>query len=200
MGAGVDGMRAVAAVAGLALACGMAFAGPARGAGQDDGPLVGLDPPAGWGCSGDSMVAGGEEVIPMVTCLPHEGGSPLSFRRMARSETPVSLEGFLAAGQARAAALEDASAALVAPRGIELGGHAAVEAAFAHQGILHGTDGSAVDARMVLHTLVSQLGGAFFQCQLDASPGLYNAELREALFQFCSSARTAPAPASTGHS
>jgi hypothetical protein len=186
--------------AGLVLAAWVSFAamGMETHTPSSDLPISVTAPP-GWSCNNGSMIAIGDEVLPVLMCLPDEGGSPISLRRLARSESPVSLQASLSAEGARAKAVKKENVPVV-PQMISLGEREAVEAAFQNHGVAHAVDGTPSEIEMIMHTLTFQMDGAFFRCQLDASPGLHNEDLRKTLIQFCSSARSAPAPASPGRS
>jgi hypothetical protein len=154
--------------------------------------------PAGWVCEAVSSSTLGDESVQVLTCLPTEGGSPVSLRKEFDARKPRSLSSLLDELSSSQAQLPLADV-LMKPRLIEVAGRPAVEAATQSNGTVHYVSGGASEGTFISHTLTFEDSGQFYVCELSTTPPGYDAGLRRSHVEFCASVRFHAAAPLSGH-
>jgi hypothetical protein len=146
-------------------------------------PIV-AQAPEGWVCSEGSAWAGNESTS-VLSCLPREGGVPVSLRKMIGNDKPDSLQGYLQ--RLRSAYVKARHGEFYnAPSNIEIAGRSAVEVIRVGDATVDTTRPSAGGVvKMVSDLIVLEDKGAFYQCELSTTVQQYTDDLRHIHQAFC---------------
>jgi hypothetical protein len=151
--------------------------------------------PDGWECSTGGSAGVGEEQTSVMECLPRQGGVPVTLQRMIGIGKPSSLQTYLRQSQT---AYNKASPGMfyMAPYSLEIAGKQAVEvvtvgeataflsASADSSGLFKAPSGS---FKTVSDSIVFEDRGAFYECNLQTTPGQYTEDLRNIHHAFCDS-------------
>ena len=144
--------------------------------------------PEGWTCDAGGSAMMGDEFLETLSCLPKEGGSPVSLQRMFKVQQPDSLKAYLHRSIDDYRQV-DAKNVLVRPRMISLADRKAVEHASKAIAIADHVGGGASHVELATHTIVFEDRSVFYLCELTASPVYMTEMLSRIHIDLCSSIR-----------
>lgn len=155
--------------------------------------------PDGWVCEASSSAMLGDEMVNVLSCIPADGGSPVSLQKVFAAKTSDSLDSFLRRLHSEYAEIPSKDV-LVEPRKVLISGRSAVEAASKGSAIVDFAGGGAATMEMLHHTITFENASVFYECELTTTPNQYSEALRKTHQEFCASVRfdgVTPPPAGT---
>ncbi len=129
-----------------------------------------------------------EEMVNVLSCIPADGGSPVSLQKVLRERAADSLSGFLRKLHSQYAEFP-AENVLMQPREVTVSGRRALEAAAKNSATAHLAGGGHAPMEMLHHTIIFEDASVFYECELVTTPKQYDEALRKTHQTFCASVR-----------